>query len=59
MDQFVSIIQVGVDARSTPTAQSCNATIAVEENASDSESAKIVKYDCLILLYTLVLKALL
>ena len=59
MDQFVSTMQVGLDKRSTPTAENCNAAIGDEENASDSESAKIVKFDFSILLYTLVLKPLL
>ena len=59
MDQFVSIMQVGQDKKSTPTAENCNAAIADEENTSDSKSAKIVKFDFSILLYTLVLKALL
>ena len=44
MNQFVSIWQVGLDSRSRPTAESCNAETAVEENSSDSESAKIVKF---------------
>ena len=43
MDQFASIMQVGLDSRPRPTAESCNAAIAVEENTSESESAKIVK----------------
>ena len=29
-------MRVGLDSRSRPTAESCNAAIAVEENASDS-----------------------
>ena len=44
MDQFVSIMQVGLDLRSKPTAESCNAAIAVEGKTSDSESNKIVKF---------------
>ena len=41
MDQFVFIMRLGLDSRSRPTAESCNATIAVEENTSDSKSTKI------------------
>ena len=32
------------DSRSRPTAESCNAAIAVKENTSDSKSAKITKF---------------
>ena len=35
---------VGLDFRSRPTAESCSAAIAVEENTSESESIKIVKF---------------
>ena len=44
MHQFVSIMQVGLDLKSKPTAESCNVAIAVEENPSNSESTKIVKF---------------
>ena len=53
MDQFVSIMRVGLDLRSRPTAESCNAAIAVEENTSDSESTKIVTFFCSILLHNI------
>ena len=43
MDQFVCIMQVGLDSRSRPTAESCNAANAVEEITSDSESTTVVK----------------
>ena len=44
MDQFVSIMRVGLDLRSRPTAESCNTAIAVEKNTSDYESTKIVEF---------------
>ena len=44
MDQFVIIMQAGLDWRSRPIAESCNAAIAVEKNTSDSELTKIVKF---------------
>ena len=37
-------MQVGLDWRSRPSADSGNAAIVVEENTSDSESTKIVKF---------------
>ena len=33
MDQFVFVMRVGLDSRSWQIAESCNAAIAVEENA--------------------------
>ena len=60
MDQFVPIMRVGLDSRSRPTAESCNAAIAIEENTSDSESTKIVKFlIALFCIITVVLKAML
>ena len=44
MDQFVVIMRLGLDLRSRLPAESCNAAIAVEENTSESESTKIVKF---------------
>ena len=44
MDQFVFMMQVGLDSRSKPTAESSYAALAVEENTSNSESTKIVKF---------------
>ena len=44
MDQFVSMMRVGLDSRSRPTAESCNTAIAVEENTSDSESTKLLNF---------------
>ena len=46
IDQFVSVMGEGLDSRSRPTAESCNAVIAVEENTSDSESTKLLNFDC-------------
>ena len=37
-------MRVVLDSRSRPNAESCNATIGVEVNTSDSESTKIVKF---------------
>ena len=36
MDQIVSIMRVGLDSRSRPTAENCNAAITFADNASDS-----------------------
>ena len=55
----MSMWQVGLDSRSRRTAKSCNAAIAVEENTSDSESAKLLNFYCSILLHALVFKGLL
>ena len=46
MDRFVVILQLGLDSRSRPAAESCHthAAIAVEENTSESESTEIVKF---------------
>ena len=44
MNEFGSIMQAGLDLRSRPTAESCNAAIAVEANISDYEQTKIVKF---------------
>ena len=35
-------MRVGLDLRSRPTAESCIAAVAVEENTLDPESTKIV-----------------
>ena len=37
------MLRVGLDLRSRPTAESCNAAITVEENISDHKSTKTVK----------------
>ena len=44
MNQFVSMMRVGLDSRSKPTAESSNVALAVKENTSNSESTKIVKF---------------
>ena len=53
MDQFVFIMRLSLGSRSRPTTENYNAAIAVEENTSDSESAKVVKFYCSILLHNL------
>ena len=44
-------MRVGLDSKSKPTAESCKAAIAVEDNISDSESTKIVQFHSSILLH--------
>ena len=56
MDQFVFVMREDLDSRSRPTAKSCNAAIAVKGNTSDSESTKLLNFDCSILLHNVGVK---